>query len=263
MGMYKGFEINTVTSPDPSIKPFGAREVAAWRALIDTTVADTLQGTSATSGHYHNKLYATSGGVVALSANASNSTIIHNRNITIGSTTSASRVFIDKDINGDPYNGFAMCVQSLAVGNYYAPVTVFTSGVPVITLQGHGILSGTSVDQSYGYFDILPIISSANGGANKNYCGTLYIHAVAFPSSYVNACVELYSAPTGGGYNQYMQPHYGTTSIFVVDYFAGQNALVLEIGYESSVFSSSSIRLYNNYYGQNFDISYKFEGIII
>lgn len=86
MTIHKGFQINESTTP----KVFGVQEDQTLRAVIDTIVTDTLQVTSASSGHYHNKLYATSGGVIALSATSTG-------NVGIGATP-ANKLQVAGDI---------------------------------------------------------------------------------------------------------------------------------------------------------------------
>lgn len=57
MTVYKGFDINTATTP----KPWGTREENAWKDDIDTLVSDTIGGVKNTSGHKHAKMYDLNG----------------------------------------------------------------------------------------------------------------------------------------------------------------------------------------------------------
>jgi len=89
MSIYKGFEINTSSTP----APWGDREERMVKAVIDTLTVDTLQGTSALSGHSHNKLYATSGSTIAVQVTSAG-------NVGIGTIVSnGGKVTIEKSTN--------------------------------------------------------------------------------------------------------------------------------------------------------------------
>ena len=57
MTIHKGFDINTASTP----KPWGAREEAAIKDIIDTLVGDALVVAKATGGHKHPRMYNING----------------------------------------------------------------------------------------------------------------------------------------------------------------------------------------------------------
>ena len=179
MSTYKGFEINTSSTP----APWGDREERMVKAVIDTLTVDTLQGTSATSGHSHNKLYSTSGGTVQIHVTSAGNVSIGNINL------SGGKVHIQK--NNYIAQQSILCLEDLYGGNYlinfknqfvnHGISNFFTSGV-------HGVIApaANGSDSGFGGLTIMGISDGTSEGISLHSFVPYTDPSYAYPAIYLD-----------------------------------------------------------------------------